>query len=1713
MSARYSRSMARFESRLRKLLLRCEKLEARELLASDLLVGDPSQDDTSSEIVTRQQKQVEDRLVTLAPTHFYEVDGQEVGMVVYPNRVALSLTTETDVSALGLQFERSLNADYAVYKSIDNSTIDTQQLLASGLVRSAVPAFFVPESKSEAVLLDEIIVSLKPGVTAEDFFGNNLVFSSYERLLGTPDQFIGKVAAGTGAEALAVVNQLNGNEQLNWVAPNFYQKWQKFAIPNDPRFGNQWHLNNTGQGGGLIDADSDLPEAWNIIPGGSPELVIGIIDDSVAIDHPDLNNWVNPGEIAADSFDNDGNGWADDVNGWNFVSNNRNSQHTTPIDMHGTSVAGVAAARGDNGLGVTGASYLSKVSSARIFEGTSVASDANIAGALYYMAGRTADGLGTWDSADVVNNSWGGGANSAAINAALTWGTTQGRQGRGVNFLFATGNDYGAVSQPALQALNIPGVIAIGATNNKGTRSDYSNFGPAVDVVAPSNDLRAGYLAIDTTDRIGVDGYDPGDYTGTGANGFGGTSSATPLATGITALVIARAESMGVDLSPAQMRDYIRTNTDLIGGAVYDINTGKNLEYGYGRLNAASAVANLGGPEISVVTTTTEIFKDGSLNLGTAFVDEYIDFTLRVRNQGTSPLDMSSLSLSAGPITILSALGSPILDIGQATTFSVRFAPATGGLFTQIVTIASNDADEAAFTFQLTATGIAAVVSGMVFEDWDGDNELDSIDTLLPGSVVFVDGNNNGILDASPTNYTNTTPVNIVSTAISQIVVSGSNGPIFDVDLRINMTHTWDADMQFTLVSPTGTRVLLINQIGGSGDNFTNTVLDDEAATSIVSGAPPFTGSFRPANPLSAFDGVSANGTWTLEMVDVEPVFDSGVLQNWTLSISTAEQFVTSRPSGVYGFASLPLGTHVIRVAPPSGWSPSSPTGYTVNITGPGDSNRNSDFGIGKNNRFYTHVFNDVNTNGLWEPTEVGTPGRQLFDDVNNNNRRDILAAQTFTVSPSLAIPDLVTVVSTQTISGLTLPITDVNIRVNITHTWDSDLTATLVHPDGTRVQLFSAVGGSGDNFTNTILDDEASASITTGVAPFTGSFKPAGLLSTLINKSASGVWQLEIRDNASLDTGTLLNWSVIVETGEPVFNVGPLGTGFVDVGNGVHNVRLVSAVGWQNTIPVNGVRTRTASGAPMFDNTYGVIVANTPPTLAVNTLVASGVEGTTITNTGTWSDPNLADAITMTASVGTVVFAPNGTWTWSYDVPDNTTNTPVTITADDNAGGVTTLQFFYNASNVPPALSIGNPLVATNSMTTVYNTGTWSDVPADTVTLTANIGSVVRNADGTFTWSYGATQIYSGQTVTITGRDEDGGVNTVSFVLTVYAGVPVTRVYYKGSSYSVGGTNVTAGTDPTKTLVRSGTTLQQTTFANVTNYSKGINGVVLDVAGVLGTALTAADFTFKMSPQGNYNEAANPPSAWATAPSPTVISTSPGTPNASSTRIRVEWPDNAIENRWLQIRVVPTIRTGLQVPAVFYIGNLKAEINGLAANNLLTVTSADLAAASPAGGSGTVSNVRDVDRNGLILNSDLNLIRLSMATSSSLRLITIPIQGTTNEGSSGSQSSGGGLLVGGVTQFSTIGSGATAIGSSLNTGSSNSNSDSKSSNSGDTSANVGTGASSSSNLFAQQATGSSSGTSTDRARGNTAAPSITKSLSKRGQNVDSYFDELGTEI
>jgi subtilisin-like proprotein convertase family protein len=120
------------------------------------------------------------------------------------------------------------------------------------------------------------------------------------------------------------------------------------------------------------------------------------------------------------------------------------------------------------------------------------------------------------------------------------------------------------------------------------------------------------------------------------------------------------------------------------------------------------------------------------------------------------------------------------------------------------------------------------------------------------------------------------------------------------------------------------------------------------------------------------------------------------------------------------------------------------------------------------------------------------------------------------TITSELPIPD-------------SLVVGDVNVVLDITHTWDADLDVFLISPSGTRVELFTSVGGSGDNFIDTRLDDEADTSITSGSAPFTGSFRPEGFLGDFDGEDAQGTWTLEVTDTAAKDSGILVGWSLEV--------------------------------------------------------------------------------------------------------------------------------------------------------------------------------------------------------------------------------------------------------------------------------------------------------------------------------------------------------------------------------------------------------------------------------------------------------------------------------------------------------------------------------------------------------------------------------------------------------
>lgn len=329
----------------------------------------------------------------------------------------------------------------------------------------SAPVFVAEATREYMWLTGEIIVALQPGVDPAAFFADG--YDSWERFFG--NQYIATPSIGGGLGALFTANTLSTDPDVEWATPNFYTNIEVAAAPNDPLFGDQWHLENTGQNNALTGADAGLVDAWDTTTGGT-DIVIAVLDNGVQLDHPDLNIFTNTGEIAGNGIDDDGNGFIDDVNGWNFVPTgvgNNNPNPVSPADNHGTAVAGIAAAVGNNNVGVSGASQTAQILPIKIAQdpgnGGGFIPLPRIAEAVYYAAGAGLDENGNivnlWRGADILVNSWSGGLPNVALTAAFDWAATHGRDGKGVTSFNATGN-AAAGTQPGLNysSLTLNGV-------------------------------------------------------------------------------------------------------------------------------------------------------------------------------------------------------------------------------------------------------------------------------------------------------------------------------------------------------------------------------------------------------------------------------------------------------------------------------------------------------------------------------------------------------------------------------------------------------------------------------------------------------------------------------------------------------------------------------------------------------------------------------------------------------------------------------------------------------------------------------------------------------------------------------------------------------------------------------------------------------------------------------------------------------------------------------------------------------------------------------------------------------------------------------------------------------------------------------------------------------------------------------------------------------
>ncbi|MCF2146476.1 proprotein convertase P-domain-containing protein [Desmonostoc muscorum LEGE 12446] len=343
------------------------------------------------------------------------------------------------------------------------------------------------------------------------------------------------------------------------------------------------------------------------------------------------------------------------------------------------------------------------------------------------------------------------------------------------------------------------------------------------------------------------------------------------------------------------------------------------------------------------------------------------------------------------------------------------------------------------------------------------------------------------------------------TTGISRSFTVAAGLEIDWVEVELNLTHPYRGDLVVELISPSGTISSLINRPGNKQDDGDNIIFK-----------------------LSSTQhwGESSAGTWTLRIKDLGPT-DTGIFNSWKLHLygdtdTANDTYFYTNEYGIYGATTLTdsSGIDTINAA-------AITSNSTINLTPGSTSTLN---GTKLTISSGTTIENAFGGDG--NDTIIGNSAANVLSGGRGNDILigDIpLTYQTYTFSntSALNIPDESTINSNLTVSALSGAIADVNVTLNITQTYSSHLDVFLISPTGTRVTLFTGVGSIFSNFTSTVLDDEATTSITAGNAPFTGTFRPQGLLSAFDYQNPNGTWRLEVTDKYVGGVGTLKNWSL----------------------------------------------------------------------------------------------------------------------------------------------------------------------------------------------------------------------------------------------------------------------------------------------------------------------------------------------------------------------------------------------------------------------------------------------------------------------------------------------------------------------------------------------------------------------------------------------------------
>ena len=478
--------------------------------------------------------------------------------------------------------------------------------------------------QQQAMVATQVLMKAVPGVSQERLAAavRPLGVSILNQIPGSEVFLLSVPAAAADGNALPAAVLALGRLPgiVAYAEPDFIVR-ATATTPNDPSFSQQWSLNNTGQSGGTAHADIDATDAWTVTT-GSMAVIVAVLDSGVDYTHPDLaaNIWTNAGEIAGNGIDDDHDGYVDDTLGWNFVSSNNTPQDD---NSHGTHVAGIIGAVGNNGTGISGVAWQVKLMPLKFLNN--------------YGAGATSDAISGINyartkGAHIINNSWGSPTFSQSLKDAFDAAGTA-----GILNVCAANNGSGTnedVTPQYPSGFASASIIAVASTNESDGLSYFSDYGPtSVHLGAPGSDIYS---------------------TLPGANyGFNsGTSMATPHVSGIAALVKAYRTAI--------------TGTDIKGVILASVTHDVALEgklVTEGRANAYMAVQMAN--DLGVLPATgvkSQGNRGGPFNAATA--------TYTVKNYRSTAVNWTA-SLTGAPWASLTGTTSGTLAAGASATMTV----------------------------------------------------------------------------------------------------------------------------------------------------------------------------------------------------------------------------------------------------------------------------------------------------------------------------------------------------------------------------------------------------------------------------------------------------------------------------------------------------------------------------------------------------------------------------------------------------------------------------------------------------------------------------------------------------------------------------------------------------------------------------------------------------------------------------------------------------------------------------------------------------------------------------------------------------------------------------------------------------------------------------------------------------------------------------------